>query len=314
MDRRHGAFRDARREAARGWEPASRLRDGPALLLDGALGTELERRGAPCGLPLWTSEALRTCPERVRDVHRDHAAAGAEVLTAATFRTQRRTLARGGLAHADRALTALAVALAREGRDAAGVAPETCRVAGSAPPLEDCYRPDRVPDDAALASEHRRHAELLAEAGVDLVLCETHHTVREAVAAVRAGRATALPVVASFVCGPDARLLSGERLADAVAALRPLAPAAVAVNCLPLDDAAACIGPLAASGLPFGAWPNLGAPTASGWSAGVSPAGFAAALSRWLEAGAHLVGGCCGTRPGHVAAMARHLGRTVLHG
>jgi S-methylmethionine-dependent homocysteine/selenocysteine methylase len=72
-------------------------------------------------------------------------------------------------------------------------------VAGSLSPLEDCYRPDLVPDDAALAREHGAQARFLAEAGVDLILAETHNTIREAVAAVRAAKATGVPVFVSLV-------------------------------------------------------------------------------------------------------------------
>ena len=149
----------------------ARLVAGPPLLLDGALGTELERRGAPSALPLWSTHALLHRPALVQAIHREYVAAGAAVLTANTFRTQRRTLARAGLTEAAAALTARAVALARAAAAGADPAADAVLVAGSAPPLEDCYRPDLVPDDAALAREHAEHARNLAAAGADLVLC-----------------------------------------------------------------------------------------------------------------------------------------------
>jgi S-methylmethionine-dependent homocysteine/selenocysteine methylase len=174
-----------------------RLRAGPSLLLDGALGTELERRGVAATLPLWSTHALLRDPALVAEVHADYVAAGAEILTANTFRTQRRVLARDGIGGRARELTALAVGLARR---AAEARPGRVFVVGSAPPLEDCYEPERVPDAAALADEHALHAAHLAAAGVDGILIETMNTIREAVAATLAARAHGLPCLVSFVC------------------------------------------------------------------------------------------------------------------
>jgi len=280
---------------------AERLATGPPLVLDGALGTELERHGADAGLPLWSARSLVEDPALVARIHAEYAAAGAEVLSADTFGTQARSLAHGGLAARARELTILAVRLARE---AAGPARW---VAGSAPPLEDCYRPDRVPDAAALAREHGEHARNLVDAGADVVLVETMNTAREAAATVAAAREAGAPVWVSFVCDEAARLLSGEPLAEALAAVAPLGPAAVGVNCLPPRAVAPCLPVLADSGLPLLVYANLGAPTEEGGFArtdDLSPEDFAAHAAGWLEAGAAAVGGCCGTTPAHVAAIA----------
>jgi S-methylmethionine-dependent homocysteine/selenocysteine methylase len=293
--------------------PASlreRLERAEPLLLDGATGTELERRGIRTTLPLWSADALMKAPETILRIHRDYAEAGAEALTANSFRTQRRTLARSGLGERAAALTALAVGLARE---AALAAPGPVLVLGSDPPLEDCYRPDLAPDDAALAREHAEHCEQLAAAGVDAILCETHCCVREARAAACAANATGLPVLVSFVCWDGATLLSGEPLADAVQAVSALRPAALLVNCLPPANVAACLAVLAAQPLPFGCYANLGVPDdVTGFlrSDASSPQAFADCASAWIAAGARLVGGCCGTTPAHIRAIAQHLRRS----
>ncbi len=282
---------------------AERLQRAAPLVLDGATGTELERRGVATRLPLWSADALLRAPALVERIHRDYAEAGAEAITANTFRTQRRTLARNGLADRAAELTALAVRLARE---ACASATPSALLLGSDPPLEDCYRPDLVPDDAALASEHAEHCANLAEAGVDAILCETHNSLREACAAARAARRTGLPVLVSFVCWEGATLLSGERLSDAVEAVRALGPAALLVNCLPASNVMACLPVLADSALPFGAYANLGAPddtTGFRRSESLSPRRFAAAAAEWVAAGARLVGGCCGTTPAHIEAI-----------
>jgi S-methylmethionine-dependent homocysteine/selenocysteine methylase len=295
-------------------DPGRRARDfvarlalGPPVLLDGATGTELERRGAPTRLPLWSARALVDHPDLVLQIHRDYAEAGAEVLTANTFRTQARTLAREGLDHRAAELTGLALALARRG---SAWVPGRVWVAGSMPPLEDCYRPDLVPGDAALAREHAEHARHLAASGADILLVETMNSIREAVAAGSAARATGLPVWISFACDGAVRLLSGEPLAAALEAVAPLEPALVGVNCLPPAAADAALSVLAAARRPFSVYANLGAPndeTGFTRSADCAPAAFAACALRWWTAGARAVGGCCGTTPEHIRAVARRL-------
>ena len=142
------------------------------------MGTELERRGAPCELPLWSARALMDDPARVSQIHSDYAAAGAELLTANTFRTQRRTLARAGLGNRAAELSREAVRLARKAANDAGPG-RTIWIAGSAAPLEDCYRPDLVPGADELEREHAEHAENLAAAGVDAILVETMNSTRD---------------------------------------------------------------------------------------------------------------------------------------
>jgi S-methylmethionine-dependent homocysteine/selenocysteine methylase len=239
-------------------------------------------------------------------IHRDYAAAGAEILTANTFRTQRRTLEQAGLGARAAELTETALRLAREGAARAGREREVM-IAGSDPPLEDCYRPDRVPDDAALAREHTEHVRNLRDAGADLVLIETINTVREGVAALRA--ASGLPCLVSFACGSRARLLSGESLRDAIRAVAPLKPLAVLVNCLPPSAVAPCLPVLREGGIPFGVYANLGEPAGEGSrrSEDMLPERFAATAEHWMRAGAQLVGGCCGTTPEHIAALAARL-------
>lgn len=271
------------------------------------MGTELQRRGADTRLPLWSARALLDAPDLVHKIHREEITLGAEVLTANTFRTHRRTLAKRGLGARSRELTALAVRLAREAADAAG---RDVFVAGSQSPLEDCYRPDLVPGDRELEREHGEQAESLAAAGVDLILLETHNAVRELVAAARAARATGLPFVASMVTDGDGRLLSGEAIEEAVRALAPgdSNPDVLSINCVPAGKLGADLGRLsaAAPGAPLAAYGNLGLPADDrGWSftEELSPEAYAELARGWLALGARMVGGCCGTRPAHTAAL-----------
>jgi methionine synthase I (cobalamin-dependent) len=167
-----------------------------------------------------------------------------------------------------------------------------------------------VPEDAALEREHREQAGSLAAAGADLLLLETHNTLRELVAAARAAKATGLPFVASMVTDGrgNGRLLSGETIDDAVRAIAPLEPDAIGINCVPArklrDDLARLAA--AAPGVPLAAYGNLGLPADDrGWAftEELSPAEYAEIAKDWLALGVRLVGGCCGTTPAYTAAV-----------
>jgi homocysteine S-methyltransferase len=288
-----------------------RLASGRPILLDAAMGTELQRRDADTSLPLWSARTLLKDPELVWTIHGDEAAAGAEILTANTFRTHARTLAKAGLESRSGELTALAVQLAHQAASGPG-RPREVFVAGSLAPLEDCYRPDLVPDQASVEREHEAQARFLAAAGVDLILAETHNTVREAAAALAAGKAAGLPVVLSLVTDGEGNLLSGESLQDAAAALLPLSPDVLGINCVSAARLGRDLARLAAAApeTPLAAYGNLGLPSDDrGWAftEELEPDVYAEQAAGWIASGARIVGGCCGTNPEHTRALRRLL-------
>ncbi len=287
--------------------------DAGPLLLSGGLGAELDRRGVPLPAPLWSTAALDVAPDRVRDLHRRYVRAGARVVVANTFRTARHVLRkvdRGGEA---RSLTALALRLAREG--VALARPRSpVFVAGSIAPLEDCYRPDLTPPGDVLRIEHGVHVGSLVAAGCTLAWIETMPTRREALAALDAARAGALPAVVSFVPGPDGKLLDGDDLGAAVREAAEREPLAILVNCCPPEVATRVVGTLReATDLPVGVYANgRGRPTAEGgwsWTGGASDRTTVRAARGWLADGIRLVGGCCGTTPRTIRRLRRLLAR-----
>ncbi|MFG3423615.1 homocysteine S-methyltransferase family protein [Micromonospora sp. NPDC049460] len=290
---------------------------GP-LVLDGGLGTELQRHGRSVSAPWWTARCLLDAEGRrlVSRIHGAYVAAGADVLTADTFRTTLRTAYRAGTDEATAAgLVRTAVALARQAADPA-VAGRRVLVAASVAPVEDCYRPDLVPGAAVLRREHGWLADRLARAGVDLALVETMNTVREAVAATRAVREHGLPAWVSFVCTGDARLLSGEDVAAAADAVRAAGAAAVLVNCTDPAGTDRALRRLRAAGPGLlGAYPNVedrsGVPPATPVDRylppRLTPDAFADLWTAWRPVGLGVVGGCCGTTPAHIAALRSRL-------
>ncbi len=276
-------------------------------VLDGATGSELLRRGVAAAGRLWGVGALLEDPCAVTALHRDYAAAGAEALTAATFRVTPYALRGAGLEDRAGELALLAVRLARE---AAAEVGRAALVFASQTTLEDCYRPDPVPDDVTLVREHGATANILARARPDALLLETFNTAREARIAAEAATATGLPVIVSFVCRRG-MLLSGEEPGDAAAAVCIPGVVAVGVNCTAVEDVLPALIRVAAStSLPLVAYANNAWHAAdSAWLAAepVPPEGFAHTAATWVAAGARLVGGCCGTSPDHIAAIASRL-------
>ncbi|HVP39584.1 MAG TPA: homocysteine S-methyltransferase family protein [Candidatus Saccharimonadales bacterium] len=285
-----------------------RLRHGPPVLLDGALGTELERRGAGTALPLWSAGALVEAQATVLEVHTEYVLAGAEVLTACTFRTNPRTVGRAGMAGRDAVLTQRAVDLARE---AAANAAHPVWVAGSVAPAEDCFRPELVPPAAELAEEHARHAANLRAAGVDFALIETMNTAREAAVALTCAREAGLPAGVCWVLRDAGHLLGGDPLGEAVAGVAAMAPLFVGLNCNSPELTTEALRELRRhwSG-PAAAYANLGRTGAGGWRRAGGPADlvrYREAAREWVRGGARLVGGCCGTGPALIAGLRRDL-------
>jgi S-methylmethionine-dependent homocysteine/selenocysteine methylase len=287
---------------------ARALRENTVLLLDGATGTELQRRGYGAALPLWSARALLEHPQGVLEIHREYVSAGADILTANTFRTTGRAFRSAGLPDASASATARAIALARS---AARAAPRKVLVAGSMAPLEDCYRPDLVPADEVLEREHREMAGRLAEAGADFLLAETLGTIREAEAACRAARGTGREVAVSFLCHPDGRLYGGESLEEAIRRIEPLRPAALAVNCVAPGSAEQLLRMLRAStSLPCGVYANAGTPGEEGGGGlriALDAQAYALLAAGWLALGASIVGGCCGTTPAYIRELRKLL-------
>lgn len=277
------------------------------LILDGAMGTELQRREVDTGLPLWSANALMVHPEVVRQIHMDYIEAGADIITTNTFRTTRRTLRRANLPDRSLQLTNMAVAIARQAREA--FKDRETLIAGSIAPLEDCYRPDLVPHDTDLNAEHAELASRLADAGVDFILLETMNTMREAYAACRAAKATGKEVVVSFICNEMGALLSGESVHEAVKTVSELSPSGFSINCIsPHHIMRAADDLKSATQLPFALYGNVGLPESNkhGWefTHDVLEDEYARCALEWHRQGASIVGGCCGTSPAYIRAVA----------
>lgn len=292
-------------------------------VLDGGMGKELLRIGAPFRQPEWSALSLMEAPDRVAEAHRGFVEAGAQVITTNTYAVVPYHLGDDVFAARGDELAGLAARLARAVADEAS---DPVRVAGSLPPLFGSYEPASYRPDVG-PELYRRLAEAQAD-HVDLWLGETISSVVEATDLVAAARGAGPDEIWVSFClhnepvGDDAELVSREPLADAVAAVIDDVDAVLFNCCRPevIDTAIPELAALVADhgkALRLGAYANaFVAGDGDGYAANevvldhradLTPHSYADMLDRWIDAGLDIVGGCCGIRPDHIAELAhRH--------
>src|SRR5215207_1965371 len=293
------------------------------VILDGALATELERRGADLRDALWSAKILLEAPELIRAVHLDYFLAGADCAITASYQATVAGFAQRGLSEAE-ALTLIqrSVQLAVEARDAfwADNAHQVGRprpfVAASIGPygafLADGseYRGDYGLSEAELIDFHRPRMAALVAAGADMLACETIPCLIEARALVRLlAEFPGVSAWVSFSARDEAHICHGERLADCAAFLdNEPQVTAIGVNCTaPTFIPALIRAARGATSQPILAYPNSGeiydAATYS-WHGETSCDAFGEQSRQWYAAGARVIGGCCRTTPAHIRALA----------
>lgn len=299
------------------------LRRSPVMVLDGALATELERRGCDLNDPLWSARVLLETPELIRQVHADYFAAGADCAITASYQATEAGFARRGLSAGEaRELIRRSVRLAVAARDDLWRHSALSRnrprplVAGSVGPygayLADGseYRGDYDLSEQQLIDFHRPRLAALIEAGVDLLACETLPCRREARALRRLlGEFPEVTAWFSFSARDGRHIANGERLAEAIAELDSCdRVAAVGVNCTPPRHVPELIRQARqTTGKPIIVYPNSGEhydAERHRWCGAGTDGGFADQACRWYQAGARIIGGCCRTTPADIAAIA----------
>lgn len=293
---------------------------GPGVtLLDGGMGRQLARMGAPFRQPEWSALALIEAPDTVQAAHEAFIAAGAEVITSNSYALVPFHIGEDRFAARGLELADLSGRLARQ---AAKTAVAPVRVAGSLPPLFGSYRPDLFEPERA-----PEIAKVLVDGlapHVDLWLAETQSSIREVAAAAAAVAGRGKPLWISYTIEderPEAgapRLRSGEAVAEAVRAALDLGAEAVLFNCSQpeaMGDAVLAaarvigtVGSPARIGVYANAFPPQPEDAAandglSELRADLDPDSYLGSIRRWVGLGASLVGGCCGIGPEHIARI-----------
>ena len=277
-----------------------RLEKG-VVLLDGATGSELRRRGMPVGVSteLWALEH----PEVILSLQREYVAAGSDIIYAPTFSANRLGLELHGAA--DR-LAEINAGLVKLSKDAAG---GRAWVAGDITTTGKPLEPVGTLSYQALFDIYREQVKVLADAGADLLVAETMLSIDETACAVEAARSVCdLPILCTLTMEADGHLLFGGTAVEAAETLQAVGACAVGLNCSVGPDQleAVVAGIKAVASVPVIAKPNAGLPVMDDKGVAhysMDPRQFAEGMKRLVNAGAQIIGGCCGTSPEYIRVV-----------
>ena len=265
------------------------------ILMDGATGTELRKRGMPAGV--CTEQWALEHPQVLLEVQQGYVRAGSRVLLAPTFGANRASLERSGITGQVGEYNRHLVELTRQ---AAG---EGVLVAGDLAPTGLALAPFGESSFEELVAVYTEQAAALETAGVDLFLVETMTNMAEARAAVLACKSvSSKPVWVSFVCDDEGRTPGvGTDVLAALIVMQGMGASAFGLNCTSPADTAEQLERLA----PYASIPLIAKPSAGLPGACCAPEELAAFAPRYAAAGARMFGGCCGTTEDHIAALAQ---------
>lgn len=272
------------------------------IVLDGATGTNLQKAGMPTGVcpEKWILEH----PQALIDLQKAYVHAGTDIVYAPTFTASRIKLEEYGLSDRLEEMNRALVALSKE-----AVAGSTALVAGDLTMTGKQLAPIGDLPFETLVEVYKEQAQVLADAGVDLFVVETMMSLQETRAALIAIREVCdLPVMASLTYESDGRTLYGTDAKTAMVVLQSLGADVVGLNCStgPMEMVAAVEQMREVATIPILAKPNAGLPQLEDGVTvyKMTPEEFAAAGAELVKAGASIVGGCCGTSPSHIRALA----------
>ncbi len=298
---------------------AERLNRNETLLLDGGVSTEIRRRGVALDKNVWSGLATKTNPDEVRQVHTDYIQAGAQIITANTYSTARHVLESINLGHEAKLLNLKSVQLAQQARDE--VAQEEVLVAGSMSSMPPLTSHREVAIDGQVESSYQELAEVLANAGVDLIIAEMMRDIENASLVIKAAVSTGLPVLIGFSAmmadnGVDVRSLRWKNTDDTTSAhdfgkmvetLKPLGGIAAGIMHTRVEDTGPALEVLKQHwSAPLLAYAETGRVILPEfrYEEVSSPEAYAAEIKGWIDNyGVQIVGGCCGTGPEHIRAL-----------
>ncbi len=284
---------------------------GSFKVLDGAMGSELIKNGVVLHKHTWSADANISHPGLIEQIHREYIDAGADFITTNTFRTTPRAYAKTGLGSlnsevcVERARAALeqAVKLAKK------AAISSTKIIGSIAPLEDCYQPNLFPGKDMAVYEFSLLGSWLNDAGADIIILETMNSLVEAEAGLEALKGLNCPVWVSFVLKNDNHLLSGDSLYNALSVLNNYDVDKVLLNCNPLFRTKRAVDIIVDNWhSDWGIYPNLGVgdPNPHGNIVELeSIKTFLSVIEYALDAGAHILGACCGSSPKHIKEITK---------
>ncbi len=275
------------------------------VLLDGAMGTELDKRGL-----MSRGENNLHAPDVVLEIHREYAQCGCRALITNTLTMNRIYIETHGVGVSVKAVNQAGAELARQ------AASEGQYVLGDMSSTGQLLEPYGTYKESEFYDAFKEQATILAEAGVDGFIIETMCDLGEALCALRACKENfSLPAIVSIAFSTEAnggRTIMGNSAEECAKKLTDAGADVVGANCGDLDPSqmAAVVSCLrSATSLPILAQPNAGKPKLMAGKTlfDMTPSDFATGIAECLRAGASIVGGCCGTSPQHIRAVGKLL-------
>ncbi len=283
----------------------SRITNGERIMIDGATGTEIERRGVPQLENAWNGGGALSDPDILRTVHEDYIREGAEIVISNTFATHRQALRAAGVEHDFDALNRRGIELAAEARERTD-APDVLVAGGISYWAWD----GNWVTPAELSVSAGEQAAIMADAGADLIMLEMMVDIGRTMATLEAAQKTGLPVWVGYSCRADENgtmiLLKGEPLADALDAIQNSNVPLVSIMHTIVEDIDPCLDVVQEhwSGLVgvyahSARWEN----NVCIYDVTVSPDTYATHSKAWLKRGVQVIGSCCGLGVDHIHAL-----------
>jgi 5-methyltetrahydrofolate--homocysteine methyltransferase len=273
------------------------------LISDGATGSNLIQRGLKSGMSAehWVLEK----PNNIKQLHLDFISAGANIILTCTFGASEIRLSQAGLDEKFVKINKNAVEIAKE-----AVNDKSVLVAGSIGPLGHMLKPLGILEYHEAEGQYAKQAKLLSNSGVDIIVIETQFDLNEAKAAINGVKSVSdTALICSFSFDRGTKTMMGVSPTNFAESMQGLELSALGINCgKSLENNLESLKELAAcTDLPIWFKPNAGLPIineSGNPEYSVTPKGMAGYVSEWAKSGASIIGGCCGTSPAHLSAIA----------
>ena len=294
------------------------------IIGDGAMGTELRRRGVkvPSHVEsIWSALALKEATSTVEEIHIDYIEAGSDYINTNNYAVTRPILSRDNLDNELESLTIKSIEIAKAALSK--TKRKDIKILGSLPPLETSYRADLILKEEEMNRQYSEIANILKDK-VDIIICETMASALEAKCALKAALETNMPVWLSWTLHGDVRntLPSGETVNQAFIELNGLEPDAYLINCCAANLVTPSIKALRElTDIPIGGYANaenVALDTANSnlklaaerhWDSAIeiNEKTYLEEATLWIKEGASIVAGCCRTKPSYIKELSANL-------
>ena len=271
------------------------------LLLDGAMGTELQNRGIDIPLPLWSADANIKHPEVVINIHKDYINSGADIITTNTFRTTAWTYRKAGFSNTKS--EELSRSSLYKAVECAQIAvSNSVKIAGSITTIEDCYLPELFPGTSAAEDTYGQTIEWLVDAGVDFILFETMGNIEEISCALEMSRSYNIPIWLSLISKDKYNLLDGSPFEKVFELFKSFSIDHLLINCNTIDlTIDMCDQIHSAWSQKWGVYPNLGKTNyENDYLNIISDSNLNDGMISLLSKEPNVIGLCCGSTPFHI--------------